>query len=88
MNLDKPFPNPKTLQPVCANCRHWRQKDEQGLSYTGEQDFGLCKSNFVYRTSYGPNKEASPMGVLTCDEGGMTGELMTGAFFGCRHWEP
>lgn len=33
------------------------------------------------------NRIMTNSGVFTCDEGGLTGELITGPDFGCIHYE-
>jgi hypothetical protein len=49
---------------------------------------GLCQNPMVIQPSYGErdNRKMRRDGVRTCDEGGYTGELMTGPDFGCIHF--
>lgn len=71
---------PKT----CETCQFW---DKQSPHTWGDGlPLGKCRSPFVCRPTYGPNEIFTPRSVLTCDEWGWTGELITGTDFGCLHW--
>ena len=67
----------------CKNCIYWGTPipfPENNI------DVRCCTHIMVCRPSYGTEPMTSN-GVLTCDEGGMTDELMTGPDFGCIHFQ-
>lgn len=79
----------------CKNCRFWHLGDQDELypitslrSLIDRIPVGCCQHQMVIQPEYGErnNKEMTTDGVLTCDEGGYTGELMTGPMFGCIHF--
>ncbi len=71
---------------TCKDCKYW------GDANPGPQDdidIRYCNHSMVCKPSYGSGASLTmtSSGVLTCDEGGMTGELMTGPDFGCVHFK-
>ena len=68
---------------TCSTCKWWKREEwaDDGVPV------GLCQNPMVIQPSYGKkdNHNMRRDGVLTCDEGGCTGELMTGPDFGCVH---
>jgi hypothetical protein len=73
----------------CRSCRWWGRPAALHSRIDGVTVLE-CQSPMVIQPAYGErgNRAMRPDGVLTCDEGGMTGELMTGPRFGCVHHEP
>lgn len=69
----------------CRNCKWWAGP----FFCEGSVTVGLCTHTMVCKPSYGDstNKTMTQAGVLTCDEGGATGDLMPGPDFGCVHFE-
>lgn len=76
------------MNPIrCETCKWWGEKVEwleKGV------DVRFCQHPMVCQPSYGSrnNRTMRIDGVYTCDEGGCTGELITGPEFGCIHGEP
>lgn len=72
----------------CDSCRWW---GKAGAPHCGIDGVTVleCQSPMVIQPTYGErnNRNMRPDGVYTCDEGGCTGELMTGPNFGCVHYE-
>jgi hypothetical protein len=70
---------------TCRRCKHWK------IGWTEDGvHIGDCQCVMVCQPNYGLTVEQRTMtadGVYTCDEGGGTGELMTGEEFGCIHWK-
>jgi hypothetical protein len=69
----------------CSTCKWWTVEGwlkEHGI------DVGACQHPMVIQPSYGArgNRIMRRDGVLTCDEGGCTDQLMTGPDFGCIHY--
>lgn len=70
---------------ICLHCKSWNAKD--GFSENNVA-VGICTNQMVCQPTYGTlNRRMRPDGVYTADEGGMTGEFMTGPRFGCIHHE-
>jgi hypothetical protein len=71
---------------TCGTCAYWEIKD--WMDRENGHPIGFCQSEMVCKPTYGlgDKKVFSPFKVFTCDEGGCTGELMTGSEFGCIHW--
>lgn len=78
----------------CEDCIFWFLGDQDEVYPTGLHSpvdrilVGCCQHQMVIQPEYGErdNIEMRVDGVLTCDEGGYTGELMTGPMFGCIHF--
>lgn len=70
---------------TCSSCKWWGKKFEHAVLI----DTHLCEHPMVCQPEYGKrnNKTMRADGVLTMDEGGYTGELITGPDFGCIHLE-
>lgn len=73
---------------ICARCKHWSQLKLQAFIDISV-DARCCQHWMVCQPSYGTrdNRTMTNNGVYTCDEGGYTGELITGPNFGCIHFE-
>jgi hypothetical protein len=68
---------------LCKDCRWWIE--EQWLA--SGASMGFCNNEMVVRITTNPskNRKVRPDGVLLDDEGGITGQLVTGPQFGCIH---
>lgn len=70
---------------TCKTCKYWTGDcgAEDGVMVR------FCTHKMVIQPTHGPKDQRImiPSGVFTCDEGGATGDLMTGPDFGCIHWE-
>ena len=71
---------------TCSSCKYWGKPYEYleiGI------DARFCQHKMVCQPEYGTrgNRTMTNSGVYTCDEGGLTGELITGPDFGCIHYE-
>lgn len=67
----------------CRECVWW---DVDPALMTDGVRVGRCTHQMVVQPTHGEyNRRMREDGVLTCDEGGYTGELMTGPDFGCIH---
>jgi hypothetical protein len=76
---------------TCSSCRFWGEPGK--LCQTGHTEDGIqlqyCQHPMVIQPTYGKrdNRKMRRDGVSTCDEGGCTGELITGPDFGCIHYQ-
>lgn len=68
----------------CITCQFWDAKD--GFSENGV-GVGICTHPMVCKPTHGPvmQRRMQIDGIYTADEGGMTGDFMTGPRFGCVH---
>lgn len=71
----------------CAECRWWG--DDESVWIQNGVGARFCQNPMVCQPYYGERNNLTMRsdGVLTCDEGGCTGELITGPSFGCIHGE-
>lgn len=82
------------IEKICKNCEFWLMEDYDGEYPTGLRSpideilVGCCRHPMVIKPTYGEgiSRKMRSDGVLTCDEGGYTGELITGSMFGCVHF--
>ena len=70
---------------TCSTCKWWGAGETFGPVDGVRVE--CCTNAMVVQPSYGErnNRKMRRDGVLTCDEGGGTGDLMTGLDFGCIH---
>ncbi len=71
---------------TCDTCKWW---GVESFTANGIQ-FGICNCKMVCQPNYGEGyakRTPSMDGVITADEGGATGDLMTAPKFGCVHYE-
>ena len=74
---------------LCGSCKFWGAGEICYEPEDGEVRMEACRHPMVCQPNYGErnNTEMRADGVWTADEGGMTGDLLTGEAFGCIHWE-
>ena len=70
---------------TCSDCKYWTL-----TSLEDDVTVGICCHSMVIRPAVYrvPKQLMRPDSVLTADEGGATGELITGPKFGCVHLKP
>jgi len=69
---------------TCSTCKFWGRGDEsEWFEPVDDVTVRFCANRMVCRESDGVKMQGN--GVYTADEGGVTGELMTGPQFGCIH---
>lgn len=71
---------------VCKTCKWWKQDEMIGNQIAGTcQNYGMIFRDCSYNEKPSETKIMKPDGVYQFEEGGGSGDFITGPEFGCIH---